>query len=194
MRTWKIRMLLVLTVALPVSMVVFLGPVQAQFRPGPPPITQPPKMPNFNPPNFNQPPGINQPKFPNLNPPGINQPQIPNINPPIIDLPKIVKTWTCSRCGANLGNGDFPMAQCPSCKARIINGVGGGANLVGGGNPPLNLNPPQANVFVPLANRAPVAMAPSSDSGPVGYILGAFAGFAMMIGGIVTALKCGGIF
>jgi len=193
MRAWKIRMLLVLAVALPVCMVVFLGPVQAQFRPGPPPInTQPPKFPNINPPNFN-PPNLNQPKFPNINPPGINQPQFPNINPPIIDLPKIVKTWTCSRCGANLGNGDFPPAQCPSCKARIINGVGGGANLAP--NPPLNLNPPpQNNMFIPLANQVPLAVAPSSDSSPVGYILGAFAGFAMMIGGIVTALKCGGIF
>ena len=169
MRTWKIRMCLVVAAALPVSMMVFLGPVQAQFR-GP-----------NNPPNFNQPkfPNINQPKFPN-----INQPNFPNINPPTFNQPNIMKTWICSKCGASLGNGAFPVGQCPSCKARIVNGVGGGAVFQ---------NPPQTRPFVPVVQGPPVA-ASSSGSGTVGYVLGAFAGLGMMIGGIITALKCGGVF
>ena len=183
MRAWKIRTMLLLAVALPVCLVLFMGPVQAQYRP-PRPITQPK---TFNPPTI-KPPNFNPPR--NLNPPGINQPNIP-FNPPVFNPPNNLQTWVCSRCGANLGNGAAPVGQCPSCKARIINGVGGGNP---GFNAPNFPNPPPAD-FVRL-NQAPppAAVTNSSGSSTVGYIMGAIAGLGMMIGGVITSLKCGGIF
>ncbi|HMF16911.1 MAG TPA: hypothetical protein VKE98_06855 [Gemmataceae bacterium] len=147
-------------------------------------ITQPK---TFNPPTI-KPPNFNPPR--NLNPPGINQPNIP-FNPPVLNPPNNLQTWVCSRCGANLGNGAAPVGQCPSCKARIINGAGGGNP---GFNAPNFPNPPPAD-FVRL-NQAPppAAVTNSSGSGTVGYIMGAIAGLGMMIGGVITSLKCGGIF
>jgi hypothetical protein len=174
--------MLLLAVALPVCLVVFMGPVQAQHRR---PIT-PPKT--FNPPTI-KPPNFDPPR--NFNPPGMNQPNNP-FNQPGFNPPNL-QTWVCSRCGANLGNGAAPVGQCPSCKARIINGAGGGGNP--GFNPPNipNPNPPPAD-FVRFNQTPPAAVTNSSSSGTVGYIMGAIAGLGMMIGGVITSLKCGGIF
>jgi len=202
MCAWKIRMSLAVAVALPLIMVLLVGNVRGQRLPG-----QPPRPPSFKPPK----------------PPAFNPPQ---------------KVWTCGKCGANLGSGDFPPAQCPTCGARIVNGIGGGnpstpqppannqppkfttvwkclkcdANLGSGASPPaqcpscgvriLNgvggVNPPANNIPInqnPAFNQAPQkVVVASASSAKVFYSLGAIAGLGLMIGGIVTALKCGGYF
>ncbi len=101
-----------------------------QFRP---PIVRPPVI---NPPVFNP---------PNMRPPGFNP---PGINP---GGTEIINVWTCTGCGKELGRGlSAPPDKCPSCGARIINGVGNGIPQPGMTNPggmmPPIVNPP---AFVP---------------------------------------------
>ncbi len=127
-----------------------------------------------NPPPF-QPPII---KPPIMQPP-IMQPPI--AQPPIMQPPMpnpgmggnfggggLVKTWTCGRCGRNLGTGDFPPAQCPGCQARIINGIGGPQNMGNPnppGMPPPNFNPPINNpVVMPPVNN------PNFNTPPAGPV------------------------
>ena len=132
-RRW-LRCFILAALALPCSLVFFLGASEAQIR-GP---IRPPMRPPFGPnPNINNP--LNPPNNP-LNPP--NNPLNPNNGPngPL----GIQKIWKCSRCGASLGTGTLPVDKCPSCGARIINGApqGGGPNM--GNTPPVNnpLAPP----------------------------------------------------
>jgi hypothetical protein len=74
--------------------------------------------------------------------------------------PAIVKIWTCSKCGAEVGRGDFPPATCPHCGARLLNGVGGGGR--GPSGPPNNNFTPNG----PQANTPPMNQPPNTQPNP----------------------------
>ncbi len=124
-----------------------LGQFRPPIRPGGgirPPVINPPV---FNPPNM-RPPGFNPP---GMNPPGMNP---PGMNPPGM-MPgggtEIINVWTCTGCGKELGRGlSAPPDKCPSCGARIINGVGNGIPQPGMTNP--------GGMIAPVIN--PPAVAP----------------------------------
>ena len=135
-----------------------------------------------------------------IRPPVVRPPVGPRpINPPggfPRTGPTIVKVWTCSGCGKELGRGlTAPPDHCPHCGARIINGVGNGIRQpgMGGGvvppnpTPPANppgmvptpppganpnpnppqMNPPVVNPNPPAFNpNPPVANPVASDTGP----------------------------
>lgn len=103
-------------------------------------------------------------------------PRIPRIGPRPVG-PKIVKVWTCTGCGKEIGRGlAFPPNTCPHCGARIINGVGNGIPQAGMGGsrspvgprrspnspPPAAgpTNPPPATNPNPNATPNPPAVAP----------------------------------
>jgi hypothetical protein len=125
---------------------------QGQFRPPRSPFVQPPGV---------QPPGMRPPGFPRTG-------------------PTIVKVWTCTGCGQELGRGlSAPPDKCPHCGARIINGVGNGIPQPGAGGmnlnpqpnpgfnpnpavfppnqPAINPNPPVVNLNPPVPNFTPPA-------------------------------------
>jgi hypothetical protein len=133
-RLWIVAVLLVVF-----GGIYWAAPVPAQFRPPMPPVNPPPPFPPGGKPN---PPGMPFP--PGGNPNGPNNPLQPGIPKGPIE---IVKIWTCSNCGAEVGRGDFPPEKCPKCGVQFINGV---KPLFGnpptappvGGNPPgFNPNP-----------------------------------------------------
>jgi len=90
------------------------------------------------------------------------------------------KIWTCSKCGREVGRGDFPPGNCPHCGVRFINGVGGGNP---GGGP--------VNVGSGPNTGPPVVNGPSSGSAAgarivliVVFILGGLVLLALLAGGI----------
>jgi hypothetical protein len=92
-------------------------------------------------------------------PPGFRP---PGFRPPGMMGPGIVKVWTCSGCGQELGRGlSAPPNTCPHCGARIINGVGNGIRQPG--MPPGGMTPP-ANM--PPANMPPGGMMPPNVNQP----------------------------
>jgi hypothetical protein len=102
-----------------------------------------------------RPPGIGgRPLGPNMNPPGM----------PGIGGPRIVKVWTCTGCGQELGRGlNAPPSTCPHCGARIVNGIGNGIPQAGMGNRPTGpINPPGFNPAPPpdFNGAQPVVNAP----------------------------------
>jgi hypothetical protein len=206
------KRLLLVAAALPFLAVLIIGPVQAQFRPPGGNLPNIPRPTFPQPPNFPHNPGANLPKIPrptfpqgpgiNLpQNPGMNMPQIPGIIPqgPRINVPlqpQIIQEWKCNGCGASLGRGNLPVSPCPSCKARIINGrnADGTPGILAGRNAPpaVQFPAPPGNSGRPAAVHNPAGIQASGGlkSAQVVYALGAFAGLAMMIGGIITAVKC----
>lgn len=120
---------------------VGVGISRGQFKPpngGVPPM--PPQPPPFQPPKMPQPPF-------GPNGPGMQPPKMPG--PPVL-------SWSCSKCRAVLGTGNFPpnLQTCPNCGVRLING--------GIGAPPNN--PPVMN---PPINNPPVIQPPNFNPPPV---------------------------
>lgn len=85
--------------------------------------------------------------------------------------PKIVKVWTCSGCGKEIGRGlAFPPNTCPHCGARIINGVGNGVPQPGMGGSRSPSRPRTSNGSPPPATgpaAPPPAAAPAAEPPPV---------------------------
>ncbi len=129
------RLGIAFALALPALVIFVGGGLEAQQKFNPPPVMQPPQFkqpPIMQPPQFKQPPIMQPPQF--KQPPIMQPPQFKP--PPPIQMPQMQSVWKCSRCNAVMGTGAFPPATCPSCGARIMNGIGGG-------NPVVNNNPPQ---------------------------------------------------
>jgi DNA-directed RNA polymerase subunit RPC12/RpoP len=125
----------------------------------------------------------------------------------------IVKIWKCSRCGAEIGRSDFPPDVCPSCGARIINGVPNPDNPrpPGGHVPPLNMQPPGTRPKGPPINQDPFnipnAPQPVGSPGPFGsnsasapdagdnssvlpWVMGGVAGGALLLAlGVFVVIK-----
>jgi preprotein translocase subunit SecD len=157
MRTVWLRFALVIAMLIP-AVLIGLGAVDAQFRPGGGIPPQPPIGPQpIGPRNPGIQPGM--PGNPNPQPIGPNNPipqpggpNIPNTQPGQIQIPKVETVWRCSNCGKEIGKGAFPPATCPYCGAKLINGVGNGGD-----------NPFKGNIGQPAGNPGP-APGPASPS------------------------------
>jgi hypothetical protein len=103
--------------------VVFVGDTAVRGQRGQPP---PRPQPQFQP---GRPPGNPQPGIPRPQNQGRPGPFVPPVNQPGINNPKQmewVTIYSCSRCGAQLGQGPVPptLAGCPHCGAQF-GGPGG---------------------------------------------------------------------
>jgi len=137
--------------------------VQAQ-PPGFPRMPNPPFGPN-NPPGPGNMPGMG-PGNPGFKPPGFG------------GNGKLFETvWTCSKCGREVGRGDFPPGSCPYCGVNFVNGFGpanppGGAPfnppMNPGTNPPFNPGMPPGGNPQPPFNPAPPNNQPNNSGGPEG--------------------------